>query len=236
MQCPSCEHEAPQADFGDPLRCPDCGAFYEKALEIKLRKATASAQPAQPAQVNRGAAATPYTNGLVPCRSCRAPISKKALSCPQCGAVAKKKTSIVTWIVAVIAGLWLVGFIANVSNESGSGSPSATGTSPPPASRLSPLEQAKASTKLDSFKWKKVGGGSLMQGDFTISNSGVVAVKDIEIVCTHFGPSGTKIDSNKRTIFEIVEAGKTRTFKNFDMGFIHSQAASTGCVINNLGI
>lgn len=32
MQCPSCEHEAPAIEFGDPLRCPDCGIFYEKAL------------------------------------------------------------------------------------------------------------------------------------------------------------------------------------------------------------
>lgn len=36
MQCPSCDHEAPQATFGDPLRCPSCGAFYEKALKLRL--------------------------------------------------------------------------------------------------------------------------------------------------------------------------------------------------------
>ena len=38
MQCPACEFEAAQADFGDPLRCPDCGAFYAKALAHKQRK------------------------------------------------------------------------------------------------------------------------------------------------------------------------------------------------------
>lgn len=41
MQCPSCEHLAPQADFGDPLRCPECGAFYRKALARLERKAGA---------------------------------------------------------------------------------------------------------------------------------------------------------------------------------------------------
>lgn len=236
MQCPSCEHEAPQVDFGDPLRCPDCGAFYEKALEIKLRKATAQPRPPQLEQANRGAAPTPYTNGLVPCRSCRAPISKKAAACPHCGALAKKKTSVVTWIVAIIAGLWLIGFIANLSNSPGGGSPSVAGTSAAPAPRLSPLEQAKASTELVDFDWRKKAGGSLMQADFTIRNSGTVAVKDIEIQCTHVGPSGTQIDSNKRTIYEIVGAGKTRTFKDFDMGFIHSQATKTNCVIKSLSI
>lgn len=41
MQCPSCEHEAPQADFGDPLKCPSCGAFYAKALAAKQKAAAA---------------------------------------------------------------------------------------------------------------------------------------------------------------------------------------------------
>lgn len=44
MQCPSCDFEAPQVDFGDPLRCPGCGAYYEKALKLKYA-------PAQPAAV-----------------------------------------------------------------------------------------------------------------------------------------------------------------------------------------
>lgn len=43
MQCPSCDHEAPAAAFGDPLRCPDCGAFYAKALAIKLKAELAPA-------------------------------------------------------------------------------------------------------------------------------------------------------------------------------------------------
>lgn len=32
MQCPVCNHEAPQFDFGDPLKCPECGVDYNKAL------------------------------------------------------------------------------------------------------------------------------------------------------------------------------------------------------------
>lgn len=42
MQCPSCDFEAAQAAFGEPLRCPECGAYYEKALKLKH----SSAQPA----------------------------------------------------------------------------------------------------------------------------------------------------------------------------------------------
>lgn len=231
MQCPSCNHEAPTAAFGDPLRCPDCGAFYEKALELKLRR------PAQPAPVAATAAAqeaapTPYINGLVPCRSCKAAISKKAVSCPSCGAVAKKKTSVFTWIVAIIAVFWLIGFISNISSP-----PPSVGSSPASStSTRSVLQAATAATSLTEYTWSKSAGGSLMKADFTIRNGGSVDIKDIEIVCEHQGPSGTRIDSNTRTIYEIVPAGKTRTFKSFDMGFIHSQAVSSSCRIKKISI
>lgn len=43
MRCPSCDHDAPAAEYGDPMRCPACGAYYEKALKLKL---LASAGPA----------------------------------------------------------------------------------------------------------------------------------------------------------------------------------------------
>ncbi len=38
MQCPACNHEASDEQFGGPLRCPDCGAFYAKALALKQRR------------------------------------------------------------------------------------------------------------------------------------------------------------------------------------------------------
>lgn len=38
MQCPSCAHEAPQIAFGDPMCCPSCSVYYEKALKAKLSK------------------------------------------------------------------------------------------------------------------------------------------------------------------------------------------------------
>lgn len=38
MKCPVCDHEAPAAEFGDPLRCPGCGAYYEKAVKSKAQQ------------------------------------------------------------------------------------------------------------------------------------------------------------------------------------------------------
>jgi zinc-ribbon domain len=39
---------------------------------------------------------------LIKCSECGEKISKKAKACPSCGSPAKKKTSMVTWLVAVI--------------------------------------------------------------------------------------------------------------------------------------
>lgn len=45
MLCPACGHESSAASFGDPLRCPDCGADYEKALLYKERTSHAQRVP-----------------------------------------------------------------------------------------------------------------------------------------------------------------------------------------------
>jgi len=61
MQCPACEHEAPAASFGDPLRCPECGAFYEKAVQLKAKRdamAVTTAPKVKPALNHGGVAPT----------------------------------------------------------------------------------------------------------------------------------------------------------------------------------
>ena len=76
----------------------------------------------------------------------------------------------------------------------------------------------------------------MMIVDFTINNPTIYRVKDLEIECTHFAPSGTKIDSNTRTIYEIVEPKGKKVVKDMNMGFIHSQAATTSCHITDLNV
>ena len=73
-----------------------------------------------------------------------------------------------------------------------------------------------------------------MEANFTIHNKGKRDVKDIEITCTHFAKSGTRIDSNTRTIYEIIKANSKKSFNNFSMGFIHSQAHKSSCGITDL--
>lgn len=87
--------------------------------------------------------------------------------------------------------------------------------------------------KLD-YKWSKEGFGSIMIADFTVHNPTRYRFKDFEIKCTHFAPSGTEIDSNTRTIYEIVEPNATKIIKQQNMGFIDTQAARSSCQITDL--
>lgn len=38
MKCPNCDFIDKDEAFGDPAKCPKCGAIYEKALRIKADK------------------------------------------------------------------------------------------------------------------------------------------------------------------------------------------------------
>src|SRR2546423_1848050 len=93
-------------------------------------------------------------------------------------------------------------------NQNGSSSRSGTAND-------TPKEIALRSLKLD-YKWTKGGFGGVMIADFTIDNPTEYAVKDIEITCTHFGKSGTQIDSNTRTIYEMFPAKGKKIIKDFN--------------------
>ncbi|MCY1260045.1 hypothetical protein D9M68_100150 [compost metagenome] len=95
-------------------------------------------------------------------------------------------------------------------------------------------------TRPKDFVWivkqtyRKVAFDTILQVDFTIKNGLPWSIKDITITCELYSPSLTKIDQNTRTIYERIEGGKTRIFRNFDMGFIHSQTAKGRCHIDGI--
>lgn len=95
---------------------------------------------------------------------------------------------------------------------------------------------AMQSTSITKFHGYKDESGLVLYENLTIKNDGPAAVKDIAIKCDDFAPSGTAIDSNERTIYEIVPAHKTRTFYRFNMGFINPQSSASSCVIENLTV
>ncbi|WP_437881025.1 hypothetical protein [Pseudomonas sp. LRF_L74] len=229
MKCPSCEHEAPQAAFGNPLRCPDCGIFYEKAVELMMRAPAKAQIPApqvfvQPAVIN-------YGKGFRPCWNCKGQIGDRQSVCHHCNSKNTVPTSTVTVVVLVLVIFFVV--MALIGGVISGSQDSTTATTKAPA-KLSPRQQAFEDTLITEFDWDT--GYGVMTANFVIVNNGKIPVKDIEITCRHTAASGTEIDKNVRTIYDIVPAGKSRTFKNFNMGFINSQVESTRCGITNLKI
>lgn len=158
---------------------------------------------------------------LITCKDCKKEFSSDSKRCPHCGA---KKRPQVTVLSLIVIGIWLWWMHSLFSPSSVSPVPSA-------ASETSP--SGLASNVTLKWDWAKAGLGSVMVADFSITNHNAEAVKDIEITCTHFGKSGTEIDKNVRTIFEIVAPGKTVRVRHFNMGFIHSQAASSSCEVTD---
>ena len=160
---------------------------------------------------------------LVKCHECKHEISKKAKACPNCGAK-PRRTSLFTWLVLILFIFWGIGQLGPPgSSSSGATAPTATD------------HKAEALQKMDlEFEWGKGGFDSVMIANFTIKNKSNYDVKDLEVKCTHSANSGTVIDSNDRTIYEIVKAHSTKKVNDFNMGFIHTQAARSRCEIVDL--
>jgi hypothetical protein len=164
---------------------------------------------------------------LVKCRECQHEISKSAKACPSCGAK-RRRTSLFTWLVLILFVFWCIGRLTG--NDVGAGSHGGSNTS-------SSLYDRKADAIQNihlKFEWGKQGFGNVMIANFTITNNSNSDVKDIEVKCTHSADSGTVIDSNDRTIYEIVKAHATKKVNEFNMGFIHSQAARSSCEVVDL--
>ena len=93
------------------------------------------------------------------------------------------------------------------------------------------LSKPETALQIVKWSWHKDGFDNIMMATFTIKNNATFNIKDAEITCNHSSPSGTEIDMNTRTIYEVFRAGTTRTIKDFNMGFIHPQASKSSCEI-----
>jgi hypothetical protein len=133
-------------------------------------------------------------------------------------------------VCVVIVVVW-------IGHHFGEAPPSSSAQATPvSAEAIDPKTVAMQATSIAKFRWYKEDISSIMMATFTIKNDGNTPVKDIEIKCVHSAPSGTVIDSNTRTIYQVIPPHKARTFRDFNMGFINSQASSSNCGIEDLAI
>ncbi|MCK9362162.1 MAG: hypothetical protein M0P74_00945 [Syntrophales bacterium] len=164
---------------------------------------------------------------LMKCKECGNDVSAKADSCPKCGAKIKAKSIGCGGLILVLIVIGIIGALFSQNSNSPSSTPSK-----PSAADIE--RQVKEQVKIKKLSWHKSGFDNVMLVNATFENKSNRAVKDIELTCEHYSNSGTKIDSNSRVIYEVVEPGKSKGVHDFNMGFIHSQAAKTSCSITNL--
>lgn len=164
---------------------------------------------------------------LIKCKECGTDVSSKAEACPKCGAKVKAKGMGCGTLIAVGFFIFIIASAHSPSKKTGSSSSS----SPPPPD---PKNEAIEQLEMNKFSWSKGGFNNVMMINITFVNKGKRNVKDIELTCEHSSNSATRIDSNKRVIYEVVSAGKSKTIKEFNMGIIHSQAVMTNCSVTDL--
>jgi hypothetical protein len=83
--------------------------------------------------------------------------------------------------------------------------------------------------RIEQVMWEKTGLDNVMIATFRIDNDNVIRIKNVEVTCRHSTDSGTFIDSNTRTVHEIIEPRSSFYVHGMTMGLIHSQATSTQC-------
>lgn len=88
-----------------------------------------------------------------------------------------------------------------------------------------------ASVKLVDFSWSKSGFGRVALVDFTLKNSSAQTVKDIVISCQHIGKSGTVVGTNIKTIFDRLDANRSKTFHDVNVGILPDQTDKTSCSV-----
>lgn len=85
--------------------------------------------------------------------------------------------------------------------------------------------------RLNVINLNKVGFGNVLEATFSINNLNQYAVKDLTVTCKHVANSGTYIDSNTRTIYEMIPSRGSTYIRDFNMGFINSQMSGSVCAV-----
>ena len=92
-----------------------------------------------------------------------------------------------------------------------------------------PIEHPERFVRIAAFDWSKAIED--MQANFTLASALPFAVKQVEVVCTHFARTGVEVASARRTIPTNLPAHGSLEVKDFHMGAIHAQASSSGCQV-----
>jgi hypothetical protein len=69
--------------------------------------------------------------------------------------------------------------------------------------------------------------GSVAVHTITIRNKARIDYKDVVIQASYYSSSDTHLSDNAETIYEIIPAGTTKTFRDITFWFVHSQVSKS---------
>jgi hypothetical protein len=137
--------------------------------------------------------------------------------------------------LSIVAIVLVVGVIGSIMGSNKPSTPVSASASEPdfPALTNPNLKIPLPTDQLTIAKseWVKGGFDSIALVHVTLKNGGKQAVKDVDLTCHFYGPSGTEISTAKVTVFETIGPGKTKRSKELNLGFIDSQVQKAGCEI-----
>lgn len=126
-------------------------------------------------------------------------------------------------LVFLLLGLWAISLLATSPQTADDATRTRGPTIVPPS--------ARDNVRLTSINGTRTASGTLWSISGTLENAGDEAVRDIVLVCSMTGNSGTTIDSVRRVVYERVPARGKQTFRNIEMGFWASQATGFSCTV-----
>jgi len=89
--------------------------------------------------------------------------------------------------------------------------------------------QILANFRISAISWHKEAFGSVMVASFRLHNDNPMPLKDIEVTCASSGPSGSIIDKNTRTVYEVIRQRSLLEVDKLNMGFIRTETTDTKC-------
>lgn len=134
--------------------------------------------------------------------------------------------------------MFIVGIVSSVVNNRPSGTTAAPAHGTASSTDFPLLKNpnihiplATEQLTIAKSEWTKGGFGNIALVHVTLKNAGKQAVKDVDLRCHFYGPSGTEISNSIVTVFETIGAGKSKRSKELNLGFIDSQVQTAGCEI-----
>jgi hypothetical protein len=85
--------------------------------------------------------------------------------------------------------------------------------------------------RVTKIRWRLDGFGSVLILAPTLQNTGQSEVRDIKLTCTLLARSGTTVGTVSHVVYDLLPAGKARSFPEVNLGFVNEQSAKLGCEV-----